>query len=66
VLHRDAFRKFPRAWCEHCGQRFIQYRYGGMAELCGPCCRKVLEQDERDAEARSWRGFSDEERARYG
>ncbi len=62
----NTFRKFRRAWCEHCGCRFIQYRYGGMAELCGPCCRKVLEQDARDAEERSWRGVDPEERALYG
>ena len=54
----NAFRRYVRAWCEHCGRRFIQYRYGGMAELCGDCCRKVLEQDARDAEERSCRGVS--------
>lgn len=58
----SAFRKYPRTWCGICSRRELVKRMNG--EACYDCARKLWEAAERDEELRSWRRYTDEERAR--
>lgn len=59
----SAFTTHPRTWCPRCEKRM---RVRKTSDVCRDCERALLEQAEKDAENRSWRGFTDEERALYG
>lgn len=60
--------------CKGCGKAFTAYtRKGKLRRFCShPCYGTWLSEQhqedsaERDAENRSWRGFSDDERALHG
>jgi hypothetical protein len=53
------FRKYPRAWCELCGARVLAKWLHG--EVCRDCGKWLWELDERDAERRSLKGYTDSE-----
>lgn len=59
----SAFKRYPRTWCADCGKRILGNPNG---DVCWGCRMRAQEQDERDAENRSWIGFSADERARFG
>jgi hypothetical protein len=59
------FKRYPRTWCPDCDTRTFVKDIDKMG-VCWDCYQKAQEQAEKDAENRSWRGFSDEERALNG
>jgi hypothetical protein len=59
----SAFTKYPRTYCARCERRMLADRY---YNVCWDCRYVLIQQAEKDAEHRSWRGFSDDERALNG
>jgi ribosomal protein S27AE len=61
----SAFTQHPRDWCPDCGCRVLAASIKDRG-VCLDCYWKAMEQAEKDAENRSWRGFSADERALNG